>query len=277
MNVHLRSFQDIVVLEIDGYIDNNTVPVLFQSLAGIISSGCHTVIMGLEHTKIVLSTGIGFFIEAHDMIEAANGHLILADVPHDINYMLCLTEIDSFFGEMPSLSRALLQVGISENDLIPGLPSRRQRVSSLYPRTESKGPPKHKSEILRLKKLREKQEAPHPRHGMSDEMLKKLIHTYLPSRQAVDLVNYFISGKRSSMQISRLAAALHQSPRITAKIMKKLENRGVMKHIGAEIYNYAPTKELREQLEEFFIRWHRASEHRELLKLVISAENGESG
>lgn len=287
MEISTQHHGDVAVFYLDGNINHETLGMLSRQVDRAISGGCHNLILCLSKTRILLSSGIGFFVDVYDMAKEAGGSLVLAEVPKEIRLLIKLAFLEEFFGEMPDLAAALDRFDLTLDKLSNGLPEGTRRASGLYtaalrPETEGDGgtaesapakptikPPAKPAEAPAAAKAE-----PAEAHGaqLSEDDVKQLITRHMPGRRLVDALDFFVSRKHSSADAKDVAASLGWSPKEATQALKELATRHVLKSMGGGVYNYAPESGLNTQLKTFFERWHSSTEHSKLLKLVLAAE-----
>jgi anti-anti-sigma factor len=283
LEISIRSTDSTAVFDIDGNINNQTLHRLSRGLDQAISKGCVNIILELADTQILLSSGIGFFIDAHDMVEAAGGRLILADVPKEIATILKVARVGDFFGKTYSLEEALKEFGLSVQDLEEGLPNRKGGTTDLFapvlmeeePKapaagkaTDSPLPAQPHSSGSETPKQTEKAEE----KDLTEQEIQHILDRYMKGRLQVDIIDYFVAGQHSSGDADQLAEVLGAKPKAVKKALKALDQRGLLRKMGGGLYNYAPPTEAREEIEKFFILWHRSTGHSRLLPLVLASE-----
>ncbi|MFW5857748.1 MAG: STAS domain-containing protein [Planctomycetota bacterium] len=305
MDIQIRSTPEVAVLTIQGNINNETLHRLSRQLEEAIGRGCKHVVLDLAETRILLSSGISFFIDAHDMSEQAGGKLHLANVTREITHILKVARVDDFLGEQKNLQEVLGELGIGEADLQEGLPNRDRHSTGLYspvlePEAKEETPdaeaeadapsemetireaPKRKSGVIlkpaSLKLAKDtpadkaKAEAAAGGETLPDDRMQKLIQRYMPGRLMVDILDHFVTGQHSSASADDVAKALEQKPKDVQRKMKDLEQRGVLKPLGGDLYNYAPPEGVARDLDAFFRAWRRAQDHSRLVMMVLAAE-----
>lgn len=96
MAVNIRSDNDIVIIEIDGKIDNKTAPdVQMQALSA--TKTASKVILDLTQVSFLSSAGLRVLLLLYRQIKAANGQIALVGVSDEIKDVMTVTGFINFF------------------------------------------------------------------------------------------------------------------------------------------------------------------------------------
>lgn len=124
MEIQPRSAPGVAVLRLVGRIDHeDKVAKLSRILDEALRKGCRTILLDLEPTASLLSFGVSFFLDAHDMMEAGGGQLILVNTPKPIGSMLTVAGLNSVFAQHATVAAGLAALELAETDLSDGLPT----------------------------------------------------------------------------------------------------------------------------------------------------------
>ncbi|MHC4870603.1 MAG: STAS domain-containing protein [Planctomycetota bacterium] len=296
IEIRVKTSGDVAVLEIEGSMTHDTIAKLQNLIYKLMKSGIKNLILSMQKISLLLSTGIHFFVESHDLVEKADGKLILTNISREIEFTIKVAQLDSFFTIVKTLDDALSIVGKTESDLKPGLPKKEKKTEAVpkpqpKPQKEDVYAARKKPDSLEELMLqdinsaeKEKSEEPAKRNTgiiqkkdekkskiLTEEDIKKLIKVYVPERMAIDILDLFVCKGNSFADTDKIADSIKQPKRKVAKVLKKLANTGILKSMGAETYNYAPNTDLKWKIDEFFKRWHQSTEHNKIFKLLLEA------
>jgi len=108
---------------------------------------------------------------------------------------------------------------------------------------------------------------------VSEKDLQKVVTRYLNSRLAVSIIDWFVSRNKSLGDAAGVSEALGEKKKAVTRAMHELNQRGVLKKLGGDQFNYAPEATADAQIREFLRRWYRHEEHGKLLSWVLSSED----
>ena len=111
----------------------------------------------------------------------------------------------------------------------------------------------------------------------SDEDVEQLLSQHMPTRATVQVVDYFITHEKSVAEADEISRATGLSLSEIRPLLRELDLRGVLKPVGAGIYNFAPDVDLRKKIERFIMRWHHSVERNNLMRILARVESRRKG
>jgi anti-anti-sigma factor len=256
LKLSIKTGKGVALIEVAGNITHDSIGTINRNLNSALQSGFANVVLRLDRTHILLSTGIHFFVEAHDKATEAGGSLVLAEITKEIAFTLEVTKINDFFIIEDSVESALARFGVTEKELKEGIPSGTKvlrKIDYSTPEKEQQGA--KKSEV----------------HLGRDEV-KEILRDKIKNRVNLKVLEYFVVHENSFADSKTIALKIpHTTDEITSAL-KHFESKGILKDIGGGTYNYAPSAELGAKVKEFFHHWNLTDEHAEFLKYLIELE-----
>ncbi len=98
---------DVPVVTVSGEVDVYSAPVLKESLAGLLHSGAHSVVVDLTEVAFLDSTGLGALVEARAATSEAGGSLPLVCNQERILKLFTITGLDGVFAIHPTIDLAV--------------------------------------------------------------------------------------------------------------------------------------------------------------------------
>ncbi len=89
----------------------------------------------------------------------------------------------------------------------------------------------------------------------SEDPLRRFVRNHLRGRLAAGIVVFFHTKHSDVAHVREIAVELGQPPRLVKRKLLELASRGVLKQVGADTFNYAPTPEVKEQMGAFLEEW----------------------
>jgi len=98
--------EDIVVFEPQGYIDTTTVNEFEKKMANIVAKRKYKIVIDLNDTEYVNSSGWGVFLRDLKMIRQNGGDIVLANMSPDVRIVYETMEFSQIFKSFDSLDAA---------------------------------------------------------------------------------------------------------------------------------------------------------------------------
>jgi len=76
--------EDIQKIEISGFLDAQTAPVLENAIQEAINKGCNKILVNFKNLKYISSAGLGVFMGFIEQIRKEGGDIKLAEMPNNI-------------------------------------------------------------------------------------------------------------------------------------------------------------------------------------------------
>ncbi|MBN1596500.1 STAS domain-containing protein [candidate division FCPU426 bacterium] len=97
MTIRLFNEDDVAVISLINDIDMQEVVNIRNTIAQIICSGCHQLVLDLSRVQHINATGIGILAESLRRIRQLQGDLKLAGLNPQLRNVFALTGMDKFF------------------------------------------------------------------------------------------------------------------------------------------------------------------------------------
>lgn len=98
---------DIVVLSVEGYIDETTVRMLEEKIVEQVKRKRRGIVMNLEKVSYISSSGWGVFLREIREIREQNGDLVLIGMCPDVYDVYDMMEISSILHAFDTVEEAL--------------------------------------------------------------------------------------------------------------------------------------------------------------------------
>ncbi|MEI6091455.1 MAG: STAS domain-containing protein [bacterium] len=76
--------EEIQKIDISGYLDAQTAPVLENAIQEAINKGCNKILVNFKNLKYISSAGLGVFMGFIEQIRKEGGDIKLAEMPNNI-------------------------------------------------------------------------------------------------------------------------------------------------------------------------------------------------
>jgi anti-anti-sigma factor len=103
MKVATSQYGNYILVSLQGEIDYYNLAKVKQSIKSSIEEHRENIIIDLHGVTYMDSSGIGFLVTAHKLMEKDNRTMTLANVPEDVMQLLRLGTVESFLTIVPSL------------------------------------------------------------------------------------------------------------------------------------------------------------------------------
>ncbi|HDT15573.1 MAG TPA: anti-sigma factor antagonist [Firmicutes bacterium] len=98
---------DILVLEMSGFVDTSTCPVLDAGIKKVIGENKYKIVLDLGKIEFISSAGWGVFVSALKRIRTEGGDLKLAAMIDKVESVFKLMEFDSLLDAYPDVDEAV--------------------------------------------------------------------------------------------------------------------------------------------------------------------------
>jgi anti-sigma B factor antagonist len=105
------SDNDVLVLELDGRLDEHTADFLIDCLSGHIQNGTSKIVLDCQQLSHVTSVGLGALVRVHSRLKKDGGEVKLARVEGVISDILRIVHFDRLFNIYPSVEEACEAMG----------------------------------------------------------------------------------------------------------------------------------------------------------------------
>lgn len=259
MGAMVKQAKDMAVLFLQGEIHRETSDELFRLVDEALGRGCKTVVFSFKDVAALLSEGIRCLVALQDHVSQKGKELVVTDLPKEVHYTLKITNLLEFLHYRESLDGILAASGLTQRDL--------KDPETLKPPP----PPPTPVSSMAAKAEEMKAEKPKERTLRPDEV-KHLIHRYVPGRIAMAIVEFFIRHNKSIADLPEIVRATRENEKEVQKAAELLAKRGVLKAMGANVFNFKPEGELHHELAALVAMWHTDLGRRKILPLLIVAE-----
>jgi anti-sigma B factor antagonist len=103
MEVNSLDFGDAMIIKTKGSINSNTAPALDGELEDLMNHGHFTIVIDLEKTDFISSSGIGVLLGTVTNLRDKGGDLILMNVPRIVEDIFEILDIRNYFRTIKSL------------------------------------------------------------------------------------------------------------------------------------------------------------------------------
>jgi anti-sigma B factor antagonist len=99
MEITIREFKNVDLVEVSGRVDSSTAPKLDQVLKGLVDKGRSRIVLDLSHTEYLSSAGLRAMISCLREVQKPmfGGDLRLAEPSQRVTEVLELAGLDSVF------------------------------------------------------------------------------------------------------------------------------------------------------------------------------------
>lgn len=102
--------------------------------------------------------------------------------------------------------------------------------------------------------------------------LNRVVKFNIPSRVCFRIMRHFIERKKDTLAISDIAEAIQEKEKLIKKDLQRLVNRGMLKHLGGDVYNINVSPEVAEELQVVFRMYDTKETHSLVLGVLIANE-----
>jgi anti-sigma B factor antagonist len=82
--INSREISNINVLDLSGYLDAHTAPVLEEAFTNLISQGKYKIVVNFSSLDYISSAGLGVFMAFIDKVRSNSGDIKMASMPNKI-------------------------------------------------------------------------------------------------------------------------------------------------------------------------------------------------
>jgi anti-sigma B factor antagonist len=109
--------EDIQKIDISGYLDAQTAPVLENAIQEAINKGCNKILVNFKNLKYISSAGLGVFMGFIEQIRKDGGDIKLAEMPNNIFSIFDLLGFPMIFDISDTEDKLIMKFN---NNEIPG-------------------------------------------------------------------------------------------------------------------------------------------------------------
>lgn len=109
--------EDIQTIDIAGYLDAQTAPVLENAIQEAINKGCNKILVNFKNLKYISSAGLGVFMGFIEQIRKEGGDIKLAEMPNNIYSIFDLLGFPMIFDISDTEDKLIVKFN---NNEIPG-------------------------------------------------------------------------------------------------------------------------------------------------------------
>jgi anti-sigma B factor antagonist len=109
--------EDIQKIDISGYLDAQTAPVLENAIQEAINKGCNKILVNFKNLKYISSAGLGVFMGFIEQIRKEGGDIKLAEMPNNIFSIFDLLGFPMIFDISDTEDKLIVKFN---NNEIPG-------------------------------------------------------------------------------------------------------------------------------------------------------------
>ncbi|MFH0911224.1 MAG: STAS domain-containing protein [Planctomycetota bacterium] len=274
MKIHAHTMGSVAVFHPEGRIDEEEASFLRQQVMAARERGFKKFLLSFSDAAILSSTWIRFLVQCQDEVQAAEGRMILTDLPPLLRVTFDAAELNGLFEAAPSVQNALERfAGAGRADAGGDLPPPPIPAALAEP-SRTTPPPPLSAEVKEARPLDPTGLAAHKdAHSREEERMLRFLQDHLPGRLAVEIVGYFIHSGHRSSDVATVADAIKHDRTSVDKMLHTLTRLHVVRSDGHEKYTYAPPVDVNLEIRQFFSRWRVPIEHTHLLALVMKVES----
>lgn len=109
--------EDIQKIELSGFLDAQTAPILENAIQEAINKGCNKILVNFKDLKYISSAGLGVFMGFIEQIRKEGGDIKLAEMPNNIYSIFDLLGFPMIFDIAETEDKLIEKFN---NNFIPG-------------------------------------------------------------------------------------------------------------------------------------------------------------
>lgn len=121
-------------------------------------------------------------------------------------------------------------------------------------------------------KTEARQLSTHTARRLTAQELKLAIHHHVPGRMELQVVVMLIKSKKNIMSSAELAQALKCKESSVKKALKRLLKCATVTCVGGGLYNYAPSEDVKNQINMIIKLLRQRTTHSQTLKMLLDCE-----
>ncbi|AZQ64053.1 anti-sigma factor antagonist [Flammeovirga pectinis] len=94
MEIDIQNTDNITVINVNGYLDANTSPVLDQKIADLVAEGNANILLNLKDVGYMSSSGLRVFLNASKAVRPLRGKFKVCQVTPDVMEVIKMTGFD---------------------------------------------------------------------------------------------------------------------------------------------------------------------------------------
>ncbi len=296
--MQIKTSGEVGLLYLDGVVHRETADDITTLFNIIKNSKINTIIISFNDVKALLSDGIRLMVSLSDSARKAGKNFYITDLPKEVKYTLKITNLLELLGYAGSSLQLLKENSIDESTLIPmKLPEaytqnsgfEESSVEEKEQKTEPVAAVKPNNSISAFKMagqinthqhsgpndphIKARQLSSHHIRHLSDADIKQAVDSHVPGRTEIRIVDCMMKSQRNALSAADLSKHLRTDEEAVKKALSRLSKRGTVSNMGGGLYNYAPSEDVKNQIEYILQRLREKDNHSKILRYLLACEH----